>query len=407
MIKKLRLKMIGVSMLSLLLVLGVVLLLANVINYREVIADADLTLSILTENQGTFPESYEEWGKRAFLDSEELSYETRFFYVLLNDDGDAVLTSTDQIAAIDQHAAEEYAVDVYASGNTKGFTDVYRYLTTETDEGTLIIFLDCNRSISNAKRLALISVCVSIGGLGIVFFLLLILSEKVIAPFAENYEKQKRFITDAGHELKTPLAVIAADTEVLEMDLEENEWLADIKAQIVRLTELTNDLIVLSRMEEQNDSSAQMEEIDFSALAAETGDSFQMMAAAQKKDLYCEIEPEIRIHGDEKALRRLVSILLDNACKYSETSGEILLKLKKGKHQIQLSVYNTTPDIKKESLPHLFDRFYRTDESRNSQTGGYGLGLSIAASTVAAHKGKITATTEDGKSLLITAVFPV
>ncbi|MCD8150833.1 MAG: HAMP domain-containing histidine kinase [Clostridiales bacterium] len=407
MIKKLRFKMIGVSMLSLVLVLGVVLLLANVISYREVIADADLTLSILAENQGTFPESYEEWGERAILDSEELAYETRFFYVLLNDDGDAVLTSTDQIAAVDQHAAEEYAQDVYISGNTKGFTDVYRYLTAETDEGTLIIFLDCNRSISNARRLALISVGVSIGGLGVVFFLLLIISEKVMAPFAENYEKQKRFITDAGHELKTPLAVIAADTEVLEMDLERNEWLADIKAQTVRLTELTNDLIVLSRMEERNDSSAQMEEIDFSALAAETGDSFQMMAAAQKKDLYCEIEPEIRICGDEKALRRLVSILLDNACKYSEAGGKIRLELKKAKRQVRLSVYNTTPEIKRETLPHLFDRFYRTDESRNSQTGGYGLGLSIAASTVAAHKGKITAATEDGKSLLITAVFPV
>ncbi len=246
MIKKLRLKMIGVSMRSLVLVLGVVLLLANVINYREVIADADLTLSILAENQGTFPESYEEWGKRAFLDSEELSYETRFFYVLLNDDGDAVLTSTDQIVAVDQYAAEEYAVDVYASGNTKGFTDGYRYLTTETDEGTLIIFLDCNRSISNARRLAMISVCVSIGGLGVVFFLLQIISKKVIAPFAENYEKQKRFITDAGHELKTPLAVIAADTEILEMDLEENEWLADIRATTVWLFVFFFFLIVFS-----------------------------------------------------------------------------------------------------------------------------------------------------------------
>ncbi len=266
--------------------------------------------------------------------------------------------------------------------------------------------MDCSRTLTNARRLVFISTWVAAGGLAAVFVLLIFVSNKIVAPFAESYAKQKRFITDAGHELKTPLAVITADTEVLEMDIGENEWLTDIRHQTSHLTELTNDLVVLSRMEER-DASAQLERFSLSALAEEVLESFRMMASAQNKSLECSIEPDLHMSGDEKAIRRLISILLDNAMKYSEENGTIRLTLRRQRHQLRLSVYNTMPVIKRENLSHLFDRFYRADESHNSQTGGYGLGLSIAASTVNTHRGKITASTEDEKSLLITAIFPV
>lgn len=404
MIRRLQMKLIRITMISLAMVLGVVIAAANLLNYRELITDADLTLSILAENQGTFPESMDQCEQRDFLQSPELSYETRFFYVVLDEDGNILSSSTGQIAAVDDETVAEYAQEIWARGKEKGFSGDYRYLVYKTNSGYYVMLLDCMRSLSNARRFLFLSVWASMGGLVIVFLLLLSVSGKIVKPFSESYEKQKRFITDAGHELKTPLAVIAADSEVLEMDLGRNEWIADIRKQAEHLTELTNDLIVLSRMDEQ-DENVQTEEIPLSELAEEALDSFRMLASAQNKSIESDIEPGLKMQGNEKAIRRLFSILLDNAIKYSEENGRIRLSLGKQRKQIRLSIYNTAHEVRKECLPHLFDRFYRADQSRNSC--GYGLGLSIAASTVAAHKGKITASTEDGRSLTITAVFPV
>ncbi len=406
MIRRLRMKLVGATILSLLVVLCIVLTAANLLNYHELISDADLTLAILAENQGTFPDSYEEWEQRDFLDSPEFSYETRFFYAVLDANGNVTSTFTSQIAAIDDDTASDYAKIVWNKGKESGFYESYRYLVYSSASGNYVFFMDCSRTLTNARRLVFISTWVAAGGLAAVFVLLIFVSNKIVAPFAESYAKQKRFITDAGHELKTPLAVITADTEVLEMDIGENEWLTDIRHQTSHLTELTNDLVVLSRMEER-DASAQLERFSLSALAEEVLESFRMMASAQNKSLECSIEPDLHMSGDEKAIRRLISILLDNAMKYSEENGTIRLTLRRQRHQLRLSVYNTKPVIKRENLSHLFDRFYRADESHNSQTGGNGLGLSNAATPVNTQRGKITASTEDEKSLLITAIFPV
>lgn len=248
------------------------------------------------------------------------------------------------------------------------------------------------------------SIFVSIFGVTAVFILVLLLSKKAIEPVAESYEKQKRFITDAGHEIKTPLTIIDADTTILEMEYGENEWLSDINIQTKRLTGLTNDLIYLSKMEEENTKAA-MIEFPFSDVTEETAQSFQNLAKVQNKHFIMDIQPMVTLKGDEKAIRQLISILLDNAVKYCGENGQIKVSVwKKGKNAM-LSVYNTTKEMKKENLSHLFDRFYRTDESRNSQTGGYGIGLSIAKAVVTAHKGKIQASSEDGRSLLITVTL--
>ena len=205
--------------------------------------------------------------------------------------------------------------------------------------------------------------------------------------------------------MKTPLTIIDADAEVLEMDIGENEWLRDIQTQTKRLAQLTNSLILLSRMEEQ----PRTEKIEFpiSDLVEETVETFQALAKTRNKNLSANIQPMLSMSGDEKAVRQLITILLDNAIKYANDGGKIEITLKKQKNMIYLSTFNTVESISKENIMHLFDRFYRVDQSRNSQTGGYGLGLSIAAAIVNAHKGKITASTEDEKSLLITAAFPV
>lgn len=407
MIKKLRAKFITTSMLSLFFVLFVIEGMVGILNYQKIEKDADKILGILKENSGDFPKKmpFVPREDRPFL-SPEIPYESRYFSVLLTPEGKAVFADTEKIASVDPAEAVEYAETVWKKQSEKGFIDHYRYLCDTYEGGYRMLFLDCGRQLDNFQMLLVTAFLVSSAGFLTVFILMIYLSAKIVKPFSDNYEKQKRFITDAGHELKTPLTIIDADAEVLEMDLGENEWLVDIKSQTKRLADLTNALVLLSRMEEDQRKEMQVD-FPISDVVEEVFHTFHAPAKIQGKTLSGVIAPMITMKGDEKAIRGLVTILLDNAIKYADDQGKIALTLEKKKNRIYLSVFNTTEWISREQTAHLFDRFYRTDTSRNSQTGGYGLGLSIAAATVASHKGKIDAETEDERSLRITAVFPV
>ena len=450
MIKKLRVKFIAVAMISVMVVLTIILGTINVLNYRGVVEDADNILQILADNGGKFPEQKspgedsEAAGKAAdghnpaagnesdnLSDSgvqqeqfdlegkkeppadnpgknrtmsPELPFESRYFIVTLDSDGNVTDTDTGKIAAVDTDTAEEYAEKVWEHTKTHGFLSSYRYIKTEEDGSTQIIFLDCTRSMNTFEAFLATSLVVAVAGMAAFLILVIVLSKKIVRPVSEAYEKQKRFITDAGHEIKTPLTVIDADTEVLEMEWGENEWLSDIRKQTVKLKDLTNSLIYLSKMEESRES---VQKIDFpiSDMVEETAGSFEALAVTQNKTFDLEVEPMLTYCGEEKSIQRLVSILLDNALKYSPEGGKISVKFGKVGKNLQLSVYNTAEHVDQKNISHMFDRFYRFDESRNSETGGYGIGLSIARAIVESHKGKITAKSEDGKSMCMTVVL--
>ncbi len=421
MINNLRLKLICATMLSLIIVLSVVVGVIAYSTYKGITDDADVVLELLADNNGSFPDRNDtplddEIGlpgnngdtrkQNDVLSSPELEYETRYFTVTYNTySGNLISVNTGKIAAVDSSAAVEYAEKALSKNKAKGFLDDYRYLVYEGDTETTVVFLDCARNLSTFRTVVIASLGVSAAGLGMVLILLIVLSGRIVKPFWENYEKQRRFITDAGHDLKTPLTVIGADAEVLEMDIGENEWVSDIKNQVTRLTDMTNSLIALSRMEEAQPEFTMLD-FPLSDIVEEVMEEYRSLAKTHEKYLSGSIQPMISLNGDEKAIRRLLGVLLDNAMKYSDEHGTIALTLEQQRGTIRLTVFNTCPYMPKESLPHLFDRFYRTDESRNSQTGGYGLGLSIAAAIVTAHKGKIAASTTDEKSLLITVTFP-
>lgn len=421
-IKTLRRKFIAATMLSLAAVLLVILGGVNLMSYQKVISDADAILELLCANSGTFPEF--PTGKRpaqaaaqppisadkpGFGDqglSPETPYESRYFSVVLDETGQVAYTDTVQIAAIDDDTAASYAQAVWQSGRTSGFWEDYRYACRSEANGWRIIFLDCGRTLSGFRTTLLASVMLALVGLGAVLVLLLILSGRIIRPVAESYEKQKRFITDAGHELKTPLTIISADTDLAEMECGENEWLEDIRRQAQRLTGLTEDLIYLSRMEEAQ-PRLQFLEFPISDVVEEMAQSFLAPARSQDKKLEIEVKPMISCNGDEKAVRQLVSILMDNALKYAPPGGHLTLRLERQGRTVVLTVSNTTVyPVDKESLEHLFDRFYRADQSRNTQTGGYGLGLSIAKSIVSAHRGKIRAESPVPDLLTIVVSLP-
>ena len=403
MIKKLRIKVIAVAMVSVGLVLALIVGAINVLNYGRTVQYADQILAILEENNGRFPAEKEKprgrmEDHREF--SPEMPYESRFFSVVLDKSGTVTSTDIGMIAAVDTEDACEYAREIWQLNRDRGFVHVYRYTKQDEGDEIRIIFLDCSRNLETLRTFLLISVLVSLLGLMAVFVLLVFLSGHIVRPFAESYEKQKRFITDAGHEIKTPLTIIDADASVLEMEYGNSEWIHDIQKQTQRLRGLTDDLIYLSRMEENPDSQS-MIDFPLSDMVTETVQSFQALAKTQNKSFTCSVEPMITYHGDEKRIQRLVSVLLDNALKYSNVNGEIRLNLWREGKNICLCVYNTAESVDRNQLNHLFDRFYRADQSRNSLTGGYGIGLSIARAIVTAHKGKITAVTEDETSLKI------
>lgn len=409
MIKKLRIKLIAVSMISLFTVLFVIAGTINLMNYIDVVRDADNVLNILAENDGTFPKAENPPGGKIFpnhsFPSPEMPYESRYFSVLLDNSGSVISVDTGKIAAIDTSGAMDYAQKAMAKSKDTGFIGNYRYIKQISENETRVIFLDCYRGISTFRSFLLTSIGVSFFGMLAVFILMILLSEKIVRPISDSYEKQKQFITDAGHEIKTPLTIIDADAEILEMDYGENEWLKDIQTQVKRLTSLTEDLTLLSRMEEGT-SSTEMIDFPLSDIVSETAQSFQAPAKTQNKNFSADIEPMLSFCGNEKAIRQLVSILLDNALKYSPDGGDISVSLQKQNKSISLKVYNTAQNIDTENLDRLFDRFYRSDKSRNSETGGYGIGLSVAKAIVSSHKGKIIASSKDGNSLTITVTLP-
>lgn len=413
MIKKLRRKFVAVAMLSLFIVLLIIIGTVNILNYTRMADDAQRTINILKENDGSFPKPDMKpgHGKEIFKGmSPEAPYESRYFSVLMDGSGNVSTIDTGKIAGTDTDEAAEYAAKVLECGRTSGFMGQYRFGIKDKDNGKLIIFLYCGRELSNFRAVLLISVGISFVGMLAVFLLLIFFSGRIVKPVSESYEKQKRFITDAGHEIKTPLTIIDADAELVGLDCGENEWLEDIRKQTKRLTALTNDLIYLAKMEEGQKSSTKIE-FPLSDVVEETAESFRARAVNENKKLDIDIQPEITYCGDEKAVRQLVSILVDNAVKYSDGTGSISVKLEgqggtsKLSKGFRLQVFNSCEHIEPESVKHLFDRFYRAEQSRNSQTGGYGIGLSVAKAVVDAHKGKITADTADGKSLRITVVM--
>jgi signal transduction histidine kinase len=250
-------------------------------------------------------------------------------------------------------------------------------------------------------------VAISFIGLIIIIVIIIICSGKIVRPFSEGYEKQKQFISVAGHEIKTPITIIDADAELLSMEIgDDNEWLQDIQTQTKRMAVLTNDLLSLSRMDE-NRQQFTMIDFPISDVVEETIYSFQTLAKSKGKNIKAYITPMLSCNGDESGIRQVVGILLDNAIKYAVPPYDIEVKLEKKNKNIVFTVTNSSEPVSEEQLRQFFDRFYRTEQSNKSGAGGYGLGLSIAKSIVEKHKGRINAALLSPETVQISVILPV
>ncbi len=398
MIKHLRKKFIILSMCSIFSVLLLIISVINIINYVNVINTTDHIVNILKEGKGEFDQNKDGIGDRPGDRpqrpmSPETPFETRFFTVVLDENGEVKSVNTERIAAIDEKEAMNCSLTLYKKNRKVGFYGSYRYGISTTENNELMyIFVDCTKELSSFQTFLYSSIAVGLSAFALIFVLIFFLSGKVMKPVAEAYEKQKRFITDASHEIKTPLTIINADVDVLEMQGTTNEWTEGIKDQVKRLTSLTEKLVFLARMDEEG-NVLKMTSFSLSDAVEETIKPFHAIAISKDLEFNFEIQKNISYHGDEAFIRQLVSLLLDNALKYSDEPGKIQLKLTSAGNKVILTISNPAKDLNND-LNVLFERFYRNDASRNSETGGHGIGLSLAKAIVEAHKGKIIAQNE-------------
>lgn len=406
MIEALRRKFIIIAVSSVFVVLFIIAGTINVLNYMEIESRANGIINMVSEHDGFLPKPNRE-RKNPKEDKkimQDPAFSAHFFTAILEQDQNIKVTNMDKVLNMTEEQAVGYVRDVIEEGKSKGTMDHYKYKVIEKDYGRLIVFVDCMRDFEMSQAFLVNSITISLIGVTAVFFLVLIFSNKAIAPVVESYEKQKQFITDASHELKTPLAIISTNTEVLEMDYGESEWTKSIRNQVGRLSELVSSLVTLTRMDEER---WQINAIDFSLSDAilEAAEPFKFLCQSVNKELVLDVDKNLSYFGNEESIRQLVAILLENAAKYAIEGSKISLSLRKQGKKYSLEVCNAAEGLEKGKMDVYFERFYRADSSRNSQTGGHGIGLSIAKAIVKKHKGKISAQSPDGKHLIITALI--
>lgn len=330
----------------------------------------------------------------------ETPYETRYFTVTLSENGQVSATNTEFISAVSADEATEMAQAASSSSSTSGFNGQYRYLQSETSTGsTMYVFLDCSRDLSSFQSFLLASVGISAVGLLLVLLLIVVLSRFAVRPVVAAYEKQKAFVTDASHEIKTPLAVISAANEIQEMEQGETEWSRSIADQVQRLSGLTEQLVQLARMDEGSQHFKKAD-ADMSELVEDAVEPFYAVSVSRGKTLEVSVASGVHCQGDAAALAQVVELLLDNATRYAAPETVIKVNLtRQGKHA-QLEVSNEVETMPK-NLDRLFERFYRDDASRSSETGGTGVGLSVVRGIAEAHGGSATVRA-DGSRIVFT-----
>lgn len=389
--------------------LAVLLGALNIANYVFSSNQSAAMLDMFSRNEGAFRPVQMKPEKRQFPDlfggpiSEDNAMSARFFLVRTGLDGNVVFADTARISSVTEEEAKEYAAEALASGKSSGRIKNFIYKTSISRNGTenVTVFLD----VSNQTRSFFTTLAISLlaGSIcwGLMLLLVLLLSKKAIQPVAESFEKQKRFVTDAGHELKTPLAIILANTEALELHSGETKWSANIRAQVKRLNGLMQNLLTLSKMEE-NALQLDFAETDLSAAVKEGLEPFAEPAERKGIAISSETETGVSCSLNKDAFLQLVSILLDNAVKYSVKGGEIIVKMKKTDKNVLFSVQNTCESLPECSPDKLFDRFYRSDSARTQKSGGCGIGLSAAKAIAEAHKGSIAAEYGEGNTITFT-----
>ena len=413
MINKLRKRFVIIGTLSVFVFLFIVVTTINIINYNTMINDIDRTIDVVANPKANFFKEFEKpiEPKKEFGDflpngmSPEVPFETRFFSVLIDDSNQIQDADISRIITVTSEEIINYVTKATKSSSDKGFIDEFRYKKISEDDLMRIVFVDCGRKIDSFYNFMLISSLTAFVGCVLICGLFILVSKKVVSPIVENQNKQKTFITNAGHEIKTPLTIISANTDLLEMEIGNNESINDIRKQTVRLKDLTNKLVYLAKLNENSDEIIKTD-LPLSEVLNNVIENFSSIIQQKCINLSLNIEKLVSIVGEQKSIEELFNILLDNAIKYTEESGNISISLSSNSKKVYFSISNTTKEqIDEESLRNIFERFYRVDKSRNSRIKGFGIGLSVARTITEQHNGEISAKINENKQFEIDIIF--
>ena len=440
MIKLLQKKFIRIAMVTLTVAMVLVVVTVNVANWISVRGELFNTLSLVAFGPGAvmqpapsaaqdaektgittrtpdgdgagqdFPRtSWEQRRDRALRSDRHfinMMAEANWFSATASADGEILAVNTDHIENLDADAAGDLVRQALKRGGGSGFLHDYVYSARELKDGRIrVVMLNCETRLTTVRTLILISAIACVGAALLAWLLVTLASRRSVEPIIRNMEQQKQFITNASHELKTPLTVIATNMELLEMEKEDDPWVKSTLKQTAVMRRLVDELVYLSRMEEES-PSLEMEPLDAGALLRETAEPFAAMAEFGGKEMRVETEGDLRITGDRASLQRMLSTLCDNAVKYA-SDGPILAEMRpEGKNHVLLRMSNPVAEpLDREQCDQLFNRFYRVDPSRNKEKkGGFGIGLAIAAAVAEKHGGRITAAME-GDRLAFTCLL--
>ncbi len=408
MINKLRFRFICISVVALTLAMILVVGAVNVANYISVRAELKNTLRLISENEGKEPVfMFDRNGPVRSRHEKNMLSEANWFTVYASGEGEILNINLKNMRDPDEDGAmalgEKALSTTDGSGTINGYMFVKRH---DGAKGTAITFLNCETRLRAVRMLVLFSALACLGGILLAIAIVALESKRAVRPILRNMEKQKQFITDASHELKTPLTVITTNMELMEMETPGNPWVQGTLKQAGIMRRLVEELVYLSRMEEEN-APLSMERLQLDALVKEVAEPFQAMADYMGRQMELRTVP-VQLEGDRESLQRLISTLCDNAVKYAEGEDPIELNVTAEGKNARITVSNEVgAPLNKQECDALFERFYRADPSRTkNRQGGFGIGLSIAAAIVEKHRGSIKARMDGEKRLEITCLLP-
>ena len=333
--------------------------------------------------------------------------ESNWFAGVVTGDSDVDRIWLERMENLDEETAKALILRAAEDGREDGFMQDYLFrIRARRDGSRRVVVLDCETRLATVRTLVLLSAIACAGGILLAWLLVTLASRKAVEPTIRNMEQQKQFITNASHELKTPLTVIATNMELLEMEADGNPWVRSTQKQTAVMRKLVDELVYLSRMEEENPPLT-IERLDAGKLLKETSEPFVSMAEYSGREMTVEAEEGLLVTGDRASLERLMSTLCDNAVKYA-SGGPIRAAIRaEGKNHAVLQVSNPVAEpLTRQQCAQLFNRFYRVDESRDkNRQGGFGIGLAIAAAIAEKHGGRISAAMEENQ-LVFTCILP-
>ena len=389
MIDKLRKKIFWIIQISLSLIILGIIILFTTFSYKNTITSSTMFMDRLEGRKIEEPREF----------SEEINDKPIEGVYRLQVKNNNVISKSDDIT----DELRNYAREASNSSFDEGYIGIYIYKVRKIGlNGKEVTLIESEDTIKHLKITIIGAIVIGVLGLFIIYIIAKKISKTIVKPVEDSFEKQKQFVSDASHELKTPLAVIQANADVLQDKVGENKWITYIQKEVQSMNKLVNDLLVLARMENINTENVQ--KFDLSKEVQMSVSVFESMIYEKKIELETNISEGIEFNGDKEDIKHIISIILDNAIKHTKENGKIIVNTLKEKSDIRIEIINQGDPIPEEELEKIFERFYRVDKARNRNEKRYGLGLSIAKGIVEKYNGNIYATSKDGFTSFIVKI---